>query len=123
MVAIHLLSCIYGQKFWHYPLISFFGIELSPGQLLAVSTIITVSIALINNVRIILGKKTPLDEMGVKIPRRNDNIWPPFWSAAIMTLLAVVSYATGYFHVSPSLFVFTFGFTFAKLTMKLVVSF
>ncbi|CAG2120814.1 unnamed protein product, partial [Medioppia subpectinata] len=53
--------------------------------------------------------------------RRTNNIWKPVVPIAILTIFAIISYSIGYFHVSPLLFIFTFGFAFAKVTIKLVV--
>jgi hypothetical protein len=121
-IIVHLLTGIYGQRIWHNN-INIFSYDIEVSNILAILTILSMVRAIVNNLRMILGKKTPLDEYGVVIPRRTTNIWNPVLPIAILTSFAIISYSIGYFHVSPSLFMFTFGFAFAKVTIKLVVSF
>lgn len=118
MVLIHLATAIWGQRLWRTQV---YGSGLELGHILALVTIMAMFLAIIRNLSIILGKKTPLDELGVDIKRRSSNIWEPVVPIAILTAFAVISYGIGYFHVSPALFIFTFGFAFAKVTIKLVV--
>ena len=119
MVIAHLATAYFGQRFWRTPVFST-GLEF--GHVMAIATLLSLLSAILRNMAIILGKKTPLDECGVEIKRRTGNVWKPAIPIAILTASAITSYSIGYFHVSPALFVFTFGFAFAKVTIKLVVS-
>jgi len=114
-----LATAYWGQRLWRTTLWSSTGIELS--HVLALATILSMCAAITRNVTMVLGAKTPLDVLGVVIQRRTANIWKPVVPVAILTAFAVISYSIGYFHVSPILFIFTFGFAFAKVTMKLVM--
>lgn len=120
MVIIHLLTAWYGQRIWQNQ-ISIFGVEFALTHILALATVISMSTAILANIRLILGQSTPLDRH-VKIERKTHNIWSPLFPCLILTILALISFSSGYFHVSPSLFVMAFGFAFAKITIKLVVS-
>ena len=119
MILVHLATAYWGQRIWRTALFNT-GFELV--HLLALVAIMSMFIAFVRNLSIILGQKTPLDRLGVEIKRRTSNIWEPAVPIAILTASAVISYGIGYFHVSPALFIFTFGFAFAKVTIKLVVS-
>ena len=119
MILVHLSTAVWGQKLWRTPV---FGAGFELVHLFALVSIIMMFVAITRNLSIILGQKTPLDKLGVEIKRRTSNIWEPVIPIAVLSASAYISYLIGYFHVSPTLFVFTFGFAFAKVTIKLVVS-
>ena len=101
------------------------GIELSLTQILAILSLSSLANAILSNASIVLlNVRTPLDKAGVNIPRRqgvNHRIKPVIPVVAL-TVLAVLSYKLGYYHVNCTMFILMFGFTYAKMTMKLVVS-
>ena len=119
MIAMHLVTAICGQRLWRTPV---FDTGLEVNQLIGMAAIFSSLIVIYRNILIIMGQKTPLDELGIEIKRRTSYLWKPAFPIAILTASAIVSYSIGYFHVSPSLFIFTFGFAFAKITIRLVVS-
>lgn len=49
-------------------------------------------------------------------------IWNPIVPVSTLTMLAVSAYCDGLFDHSPCIFVAAFGFAYAKITLKLVVS-
>jgi hypothetical protein len=69
---------------------------------------------------VMFNKETPLEALGVRIPRRND-IYSPLVPLFCLVALTVAGYHFGLFALSPSVFMLTYGFSFAKLTMKLVM--
>lgn len=124
MVLIHLGAAVYGQTIWSSTTLTLLpGLTVTLTQILAGLSLASLANAILSNGAIaLLGARTPLDRLGVKIPRRSGNGLKPVIPAALLSLLAVMAYKLGYYHLNPIMFVLLFGFTYAKLTMKLVVS-
>ena len=124
MILIHSFAAIYGQSIWSDTTVTLLpGITLTLTQLLAVLSLSSLANAILSNAAIVLfGVQTPLDKAGLKIPRRQGNRIIPVIPVTVLSILAMISYKLGYFHLNCMMYVLLFGFTYAKLTMKLVVS-
>ena len=124
MIVIHLVSAIWGQSIWSTPIVFLFGHQWILSEVLSLMTLATLSNAIISNASfVLLNVKTPLDRLGVNIPRKKGLITIlPAIPVILLTLIMVIAYNYGYYHVNCTMFILTFGFTYAKLTMKLVVS-
>lgn len=125
MICVHLVSALFGQSIWNYQLLTLGNITLNMGMLLMLTTLVTLTNAIVNNVAIILFHvQTPLERAGIKIQRRyyNYSTIKPIYPTLFLSALIIYSYYNGYYHLYPAIFIFAFGFNFAKLTMKLVVS-
>lgn len=125
MIAIHLLTAKYGQRLWRTKIFSlgpWFDFELV--HLLAMMTVTTLARAILDNYKMATGRKpTPLDELGIKLPfKKGPSIWNPVYSCGALVFLTFLAFTCGYFTISPTIFVLTYGFAFAKLTVRLVVS-
>lgn len=90
--------------------------------MLCAISVISVLQALTINIGYILGKKTPLDDFA-NIPRKQGSqIWNPIFPVLILIILTLKAYSSGLFAVNCIVFILTFGFAFAKLTTKLVMT-
>jgi hypothetical protein len=67
----------------------------------------------------VMGSKTPLEEVGIDIPRKAYTFGPLIPLALLVSLTNFC--ALSLFWVSPAVFILTFGFCFSKLTMSLVM--
>lgn len=125
MIFIHLISAMFGQSIWKYPLVTFGNIPFSLGIILMLTTLITLTNTIANNAAIILFHvQTPLEKAGIIIERRyyNYRTIKPIYPTLFLSTLIIYCYVRGYYHLYPAIFILAFGLNFAKLTMKLVVS-
>lgn len=123
MILIHLASAIFGQTLWSSTTLSVLGFTFTLTQVLAFFSLASLANAVLSNAAIVVfGVATPLEKAGVSIPRRQEAPNKPVLPVAMLSTLAVIAYKLGYFHLNPTMYVLTFGFAYAKLTMKLVVS-
>lgn len=122
MITIHLVSALFGQSVWRHSVIVS-GYPITVAQVLTFMTLATFTSAILGNAAVILLKvKTPLEQAGVRIPRKQCNRIKPLLPVAILLSLLAIVYYFGYYHHSSFMFIILFGVTLAKLTMKLVVS-
>ncbi|XP_054713177.1 cholinephosphotransferase 1-like [Uloborus diversus] len=118
VITIQLLTAFYGQSFWRNQVC--FGLELR--HLVGALTLMSLFGNIVSNVRYVLGNKTPLDSF-VSIPRKmSPTIWNPVVPVSILTVFALHAFNAGVFHSSPCVFVIAFGFAYAKLSVKLVIT-
>ena len=124
MILIHLTAALFGQSVWSGTTVSVpFGLTFTLTQLLALLSVASLANAVLSNAAIVLlGVETPLEKAGVSIPRRLVAPNKPVLPVAALSTLAFIAYKLGYFHLNPTMYVLAFGFAYAKLTMKLVVS-
>ncbi len=124
MILIHLTAALFGQSVWSGTTVSVpFGLTFTLTQLLALLSVASLANAVLSNAAIVLlGVETPLEKAGVSIPRRLVAPNKPVLPVAALSTLALIAYKLGYFHLNPTMYVLAFGFAYAKLTMKLVVS-
>ncbi|KAI2806737.1 hypothetical protein BLOT_008695 [Blomia tropicalis] len=124
MIVIHLVSAIWGQSIWSTPIVFLFGHQWILSEVLSLMTLATLLNAIISNASfVLLNVKTPLDRLGVNIPRKKGLITIlPAIPVILLTLIMMIAYNYGYYHVNCTMFILTFGFTYAKLTMKLVIA-
>lgn len=121
MIIVHTLTAIYGQRMWHAHLMTVFGMRVTVLHVLAIASLATLVRAIFQNATMaILGKETPLETLGVRIPRRRA-IYAPLVPLAFLMVLTTINYGLGLFEASPAVFMMTFGLSFAKLTMTLVM--
>lgn len=121
MILIHFVTAIYGQRFWHTVVATLFGFKLTIVHCLFSLTLVALGRSILENVQMVMLKKdTPLEALGVRIPRRND-IYSPLLPLFVLMALTIGGFFSGLFELSPSVFMLTYGFAFAKLTMKLVM--
>ncbi|KAJ6220585.1 hypothetical protein RDWZM_006397 [Blomia tropicalis] len=118
------VSAIWGQSIWSTPIVFLFGHQWILSEVLSLMTLATLSNAIISNASfVLLNVKTPLDRLGVNIPRKKGLITIlPAIPVILLTLIMMIAYNYGYYHVNCTMFILTFGFTYAKLTMKLVIA-
>ncbi|KAB8225112.1 hypothetical protein BDV33DRAFT_198955 [Aspergillus novoparasiticus] len=123
MMAIHLLTAYFGQSMWHIHLVSVRGFQLALVHIMVLGIIFGLLLAIFHNVNLaVLGAKTPLEKLGVRIPaRRGLRIWYPLVPIAALTVLAIWAFYFGYFVVSPTTFYITFGLAYTKVTIKLLM--
>lgn len=118
VILIHLLTANYGLSFWRTEVL--FGIELR--MIIGSCVLISLCGTILANIGYVLGKQTPLDNI-VHIPRKmTPQMWNPIVPITVLTFFAVQAYRDGLFDPSPCIFVATFGFAYAKLTVKLVIA-
>lgn len=115
MMVVHLLTALYGQDLWKTSVI----FELR--ELLMVAAFCAMTFAILGNVRIVLGGKTPLDHY-VKMPRRKERVLHPLVPLAGLAACLWVNFGGGLMDSHPVMFLVTFGFAFAKLTIRLVLT-
>uniref|UniRef100_A0A1E1XMC4 Putative sn-12-diacylglycerol ethanolamine-and cholinephosphotransferase n=1 Tax=Amblyomma sculptum TaxID=1581419 RepID=A0A1E1XMC4_AMBSC len=117
MMAAHLLTALYGQNLWMKNV--FYGIQLR--EILMLLSFCCLAFAILGNIRIVLGGKTPLDSF-VKIPRRTERTLYPL--AALLSLSACLwaTFKAGLMIAHPVMFLLTYGFAFAKITVRLVMT-
>lgn len=121
MILIHFLTAVYGQRVWHTVVTTVFGYKLTIVHVLFTLTLVALCRSIFENIQMVMFKKeTPLETLGVRIPRRND-VYSPLVPLFILISLTTCGYFSGLFELSPSVFMLTYGFSFAKLTMKLVM--
>lgn len=123
MILIHLITAQWGQKIWSIPLVNVFGFQLDGTQLMAILTILSLSHCIFDNLQMsVLGKKTPLEENEILIPRRRSQaIYNPIHSLGLLILLSMLNYLSGLVSLSVSVFVILYGFAFARLVINLVM--
>ncbi|XP_035230368.1 cholinephosphotransferase 1-like [Stegodyphus dumicola] len=118
VILIHLLTAVFGQHIWRTEVL--FGLELR--MIVGMCTVLSLCGTIIANMGYILGNKTPLDDF-IQIPRKKTpQIWNPLIPVSMLTFFAAQAYNAGLFDPNPSLFVIAFGFAYAKLTVKLVIT-
>lgn len=118
IITIHLITSLFGQQIWQFEILP--NVELR--YMLCAISVISVLQALTINIGYILGKKTPLDDFA-NIPRKQGSqIWNPIFPVLILIILTLKAYSSGLFAVNCIVFILTFGFAFAKLTTKLVMT-
>ncbi|XP_037277095.2 choline/ethanolaminephosphotransferase 1-like [Rhipicephalus microplus] len=117
MMAVHLLTAIYGQKLWTQNV--FYGIQLR--EILMFTSFCCLVVAIFGNVRIVLGGKTPLDGL-VKIPRRTERTLYPMAALLSLSTCLWATFKTGLMIAHPVMFLVTYGFAFAKITIRLVLT-
>lgn len=123
MILIHLASAIFGQTLWSTSTLCILGFTVTLTQVLAFLSLATLANAVLSNAAIVLlGVSTPLEKAGVSIARRQEAPKKPLLPLAMLSVLALIAYKLAYFHLNPTMYVLTFAFAYAKLTMKLVVS-
>ena len=120
MVIVHALTALYGQRVWHTTVLNILGFKLNMVHIVAALTIMSLLRAILDNSKMAFGKKTPLEDLGIEIPRRN-SIYAPLVPLALLTTFTTICFLRGLFIVSPSVFILSFGFCFAKLTITLVM--
>lgn len=121
MILVHSLTALYGQRFWQTSIFPLFGAKIQLVHLIAFCTYGSLIRSIVENGRMaLLGSPTPLEAVGINIPRRSSVIQPLIPLGLLLTLTHFC-YVKGLFHVSLTIFSLTFGLSFAKLTMKLVM--
>ena len=122
MILAHAVTAYCGQRVWHTVLFSVFGLEITLVHFLAISSLPSLTMSLMDNVKMAtFGKKTPLEEMGICIPRRG-RVYQPLIPLLILISLTNFCFLRGLMSVSPTAFILMIGFSFAKLTMTLVMA-
>lgn len=121
MILVHSMTAIYGQRFWQTIIFSLLGFKIQLVHVIAFCTYGSLIRSIIENAKMaMLGLPTPLEKVGINIPRRSSVI-QPLIPLGLLMALGHLCYLKGLFHVSLTIFTLTFGFSFAKLTMKLVM--
>ncbi|KAF7491797.1 Choline/ethanolaminephosphotransferase 1 [Sarcoptes scabiei] len=127
MIAVHLVSAIFGQSIWSQTLSLTPTLALELRTIFLILTLLSLLNSILSNAAIVLlGIRTPLERLGAPIKRRYDGISfktiKPILPALFLSILIYYSYQQGYYHLNPTMFILAFGFNFAKLTMKLVIA-
>ena len=121
MILVHALTAYYGQRIWRSTLFTLFGLEVTSVHLITIASIVSLLGSMYENIKMAAGvQRTPLEQVGIEIPRRN-TVFAPAVPLILLITLTNICYMQGLFMVSPGVFILTFGFSFAKLTMKLVM--
>lgn len=121
MILVHSLTAMYGQRFWQTVLFSILGFKIQLVHVVAFCTYASLIRSIIENAKMALfGLPTPLEAVGINIPRRSSVI-QPLVPLGILIALSHFCYVKGLFSVSLTIFTLAFGLSFAKLTMKLVM--
>lgn len=122
MIAAHAVTAYFGQRVWQTTLVSALNYDITLIHLLAFVSLSSLIKSLVENVRMAgLGCKTPLEERGISIPRRKSCL-RPLIPLILLVILSHACYLTDLMSVSPTVFLLTLGFCFAKLTMSLVMA-
>uniref|UniRef100_A0A090XDM1 Putative conserved plasma membrane protein n=1 Tax=Ixodes ricinus TaxID=34613 RepID=A0A090XDM1_IXORI len=85
------------------------------------ATVCSMALAIFGNARIVFGGKTPIDHY-VKLPRRKERLLHPLVPLAGLTGCLWLCFGGGLMESHPVMFLVTFGFAFAKLTIRLVLT-
>ncbi|CAN8026522.1 unnamed protein product [Ixodes persulcatus] len=120
MVVAHLVTAAYGQDLWKTTVI----FELR--EIMVAATVCSMALAIFGNARIVFGGKTPIDHY-VKLPRRKasgmiERLLHPLVPLAGLTGCLWLCFGGGLMESHPVMFLVTFGFAFAKLTIRLVLT-
>ena len=121
MILVHAVTAFFGQSIWSTTLFSYAGLDLTLSQLVIICASGVLIRSIYENVQIAYGKLTPLEELGIMIPRR-ETIVDPLIPLTIVTLLCNMCFVSGLMTVSPAIFVLVVGLCFSKLTMTLVMA-
>ncbi|XP_015782514.1 cholinephosphotransferase 1 [Tetranychus urticae] len=123
MIITHGLTAYGGQKIWRYHILSLLGLDITLTHVIAVLTIASLINVIYDNFNMsVFGKQTPLEECGIKIPRRKSQaIYNPLYPLALLLFLSWVNYMSGLFVLNPAAFIMVYGFAFAKLVNSLVM--
>lgn len=117
MMGAHLLTAMYGQSMWMANVI--YGLQLR--EVLMLMSFCSLAFAILGNMRIVLGGKTPLDSL-VKIPRRTERTLYPLAAVLSLSVCLWATFKAGLVLAHPVMFLVTYGFAFAKITIRLVLT-
>lgn len=71
IIIAHLITAIYGQRVWSTVLVTLFGAKITLANVMIVATLFSLSRSILDNIHMAVGRKqTPLEHLGVNIPRR-----------------------------------------------------
>lgn len=116
----YLVTTVYGQRIWLYPLIEFSGLRLTFGNLLVFCGIGLLLGSIRENLQYsLMGKLTPFEELGIMIPRQKPNNNSLFAVGFLITC-CYVNYFYGLMKLNSLVFLFIYGFSFSKLIISLV---
>jgi len=120
VMLIHLLTGMFGHEMWHYK-VNWIGLDIRH-IIVAISAVASV-IAILRNLKIIAGGKTPIDDI-TRIPRRQGlRIIYPALPITLWSLLFLITvFSSTLFEDYPCLITIIFGFCFSKLLVKLQIS-
>jgi len=120
----YLITTIYGQKIWLYPLFEFSGLRLTFGNLLVFCGIALLLCSICENIQIsMMGKSTPLEQMGIKIPRKKESktTYNSLFTIGSLITMCYINYLYGLMRLNSLVFLFIYGFSFSKLIINLVL--
>lgn len=124
MIITHGLTAYGGQKIWRYSIFSMFNVDITVTHVMALLTLVSLMNVIYDNLNMsVLGKKTPLEESGVNIPRRTSHsIYNPLYPLGLLLFLSWFNYVSGLFTLNSTAFIMVYGFAFAKLVIALVMA-
>lgn len=120
----YILATIYGQKIFLYPLIEYSGLRLTFGNLLVFCGIGLLLCSICENIQIsLMGKPTPIEQMGIHIPRKKltASTYNSLVAAGFLIACCYINYLYGLMKLNQLVFLFLYGFSFAKLIIALVL--
>lgn len=120
----YLITVVYGQRIWLYPLIEFTGLRLTFGNLLVFCGIGLLLGSIRDNLQYsLMGKPTPLEELGVMLPRKKPNrtTYNSLFAVGFLITCCYCCYFHGLMKLNSLVFLFIYGFSFAKLIITLVI--
>lgn len=120
MIIVHGLTAYYGQRIWHTVLLDLLGVRITFVHVISIMTLLSLMRAIVDNSKMAFGQKTPLEELGIDIPRRS-SVYAPLIPLGLLTIFTTACFMRGIFMESPTIFILMSGFCYAKLTMKLVM--
>ena len=70
-----------------------------------------------------MGKSTPIEQIGIQIPRKrlNKKTYNPILAVCFLISCCYINYYFGLMKLNPLVFLFIYGFSFAKLIITLVL--
>jgi len=120
----YILTTIYGQKIWLYPLFEYSGLRLTLGNLLVLAGIALLLCSICENIQIsLMGKATPIEQMGIMIPRKKLTAatYNPLFAVGFLITCCYINYFYGLMKLNQLVFLFLYGFSFTKLIITLVL--
>lgn len=120
----YILTTVYGQKIWLYPLIEYSAIRLTSGNLLVFAGIGVLLCSICENIEIsLMGKPTPIEQIGILIPRRRvtASTYNSLFAIGILITCCYINYFYGLMKLNQQVFLFLYGFSFTKLIITLVL--
>lgn len=119
-----VLTTIYGQKIWLYPLIEYSGLRLTFGNMLVFSGIALLLCSICENIQFsLMGKETPIEQIGIKIPRKKitRKTYNSLFAIGFLIACCYINYFYGLLKLNSLVFLLIYGFSFAKLIITLVL--